>query len=231
MAVWATTPMVENPATRMVWNGAPVVDRVRVGGVGAHDADEHAQPGDRHDVVHDRRPHRGPEGPVGVEDLGQQGVQAVEEDLRKAPERERHREGLLLRRVALGGQLNDRRRQQRDQQRENQQHQHRQRQQPADVVRSLVRRLAGLDDLRHQNSIEHPAGHQQEDQVGKVVGVDESVVDRGAQAQGGGQHPGLGEAQETRNEGSGGHDGAGTGFSGLDSFGIGGAGGYGGGFG
>ena len=231
MAVWAITPMVENPATRKVWVEPQVSSVCGLAALAPNDPDEHAEAGDRDDVVQDRRPHRGPERAVGVEHLGQQGVQAVEEDLRKAPEREGHREGLLLRRVALRRQLNDPRRQQRHRQRECQQHQHRKRQQPADVVRTLVRSLARLDDLGHQDGVEDAAGHQQEDQVRQVVRVDERVVDGGAQAEGGRQHPGLGEAQETRDQRSGGHDGAGTDFSGLDSFGIGGAGVCWGGFG
>ena len=105
MAVWATTPIVENPATRRVWKDPQLSSVWGLAALAPMMRDEHAQPGDRHDVVQDRRPHGRPEGPVGVEDLGQQGVQAVEEDLRKAPEGEGHGQGLLLRRIALGGQF------------------------------------------------------------------------------------------------------------------------------
>ncbi len=72
--------------------GAPGVQGVGVGRVGTESPDEHAEAGDRDNVIQDRRPHRGPERAVGVEHLGQQGVQPVEEDLRQAPEREGHRE-------------------------------------------------------------------------------------------------------------------------------------------
>ena len=211
--------------------GRPVLDGVRIRCVCAQDGDKHAETGDSHDVVQDRRPHRGSERSVGVEYLGEQGIQAVEEDLRQAPERKGHGQSLLLRRIALRCQFDDPGGQQCDEEREGDQHQDGQRQESADVVRSPVRTLAGLDDLRYQDGVEDAACHQQEDQVWQVVRVDEGVVDRRAEAQGGRQHPGLPKSQKTRDERPGSHDGAGTGFSRLDGVGIGGAGGRGCGFG
>ncbi|MCY1219435.1 hypothetical protein D9M72_314090 [compost metagenome] len=72
--------------------GSPVVQRVGISQVGSEDPDEHAQAGNGHDVVQNGCPHCRAECPVGVQHLSQEGVQAVEEDLRQAPEREGHRE-------------------------------------------------------------------------------------------------------------------------------------------
>ena len=88
MAVWATTPMVEKPATSNVWVGPQLSSVCGLTALGAEDPDEHAQAGDGHDVVQDGRPHGRTERPVGVEHLRQEGVKAVEEDLGQAPERE-----------------------------------------------------------------------------------------------------------------------------------------------
>ena len=149
---------------------------------------------------------------VGVEHLAHHCIQAVEEDLGQAPEGENGAElqhaGVQpwVRTEMIGP------RKQRGQQGENQA--------STSSVRlssrltksgAPVALLAGLDDLRHQHHIEHPARQQQVDHVRDGVGLLEDVADRRVGTDGDGQHGGPDEAQETRNHGSGRHDGAGLG--------------------
>ncbi len=203
--------------------GSPIVQSV--GGVVdvlAKNPNEHPQAGDGHQVVEDGSPHGGPERSVGVQHLREERVEPVKEDLGgQAPESEGDRQRLLLLGIALGGEVDDQGCRKCYQRRQRQQHQDCECQQAADVVRAAVRGgLAGLDDLRDQDGIEHAACYQQEDQVRQVVRVNERVIDRGAQAEGGTEHPRFGEAKEPGNQRSCCHDGAGTCFSGLNGLGC-----------
>ena len=63
-------------------------------------ADEDQEPGDRDEVVHDRRPRERAEHAARVERLADERVEAVEEDLRQAPVGERGGERLLIGREA-----------------------------------------------------------------------------------------------------------------------------------
>jgi hypothetical protein len=70
--------------------GGPAARRVRVAPGGLADGAEHdEQADDRHHVVHDRGPHVRAEATGRVQHLAEHRVDAVEEDLRQAPDRER----------------------------------------------------------------------------------------------------------------------------------------------
>ena len=102
-SAWTTTESVAEPAKSQIIGPVhsdgsrgcccPVrTDAVRL----PEDDEEEDETGDRHDVGDEGRPRERAELPSRVEDLPEQGEEAVEEDLRQADEREREREVLEL---------------------------------------------------------------------------------------------------------------------------------------
>ena len=141
--------------------------RVLAGGVAAVDVQVGHDRGDRDHVVQDRGPHVGPEARPRVEHLPPQGVQAVEEDLRHAPEGEGEGEGLPA--VQSRGVEHD------DQRRRHRQHggyrghgDGGRCQQPVDELLpvALTQRL---HDLRNEDRVEHAPDHQVVELGGQVV--------------------------------------------------------------
>ena len=93
MSAWVATPRVAVPASSAIMSGVQSVTSRRAVGIGAEQEDEHHETGHGDDVVHHGRPGERAEELVGVEDLAEHRVQAVEEDLRQAPVGEGHGEG------------------------------------------------------------------------------------------------------------------------------------------
>jgi hypothetical protein len=190
---------------RPVARGAVHVDAVD-GGVGE-------QAGDGDHVVEHGRPGERTEHLLGVQDLAEHRVQAVEEDLGQTPERERDGESErgALRRRGAGRVLegvdahDDRGEPHRDHRHAAEQHDA-QREELVDVaLAAVVGRADGTHDLRHQDRVEGAAGDDRVDVVRQLVGEAEHVgADAAGDADGLREHDRLHEAEQARDHRAGG---------------------------
>ena len=136
------------------------------------------EPGDRDDVVHDRRPRERSEDAARVERLADEGVEAVEEDLRQAPVGERRRERHAgpsppkrRRTAAPGSGASIIARAGRGEQ-----HDGAEREQLRDEGAAAVGVRADLDDLRHDHGGQDAGGDDRVDVVRQLVGDGEGVA-------------------------------------------------------
>lgn len=161
----------------------PAVDVVggRVGGdvLGAKDEDEEDEGADGDDVVEDGGPHVPAVGAAGVEDLADDGVEAVEEDLGEAPEGEGEAELLLLGAPFAAHDADDGPGADEDDEGYCCDAADGEGDEPGDVVGAAVVVLGGFDDLGDEDRVEDAACYEDVDEVGEGVGGFKNVAHGG----------------------------------------------------
>lgn len=75
-----------------------------------------------------------------------------------------------------------------------------------EMQRAAVLGLGGLDDLGHENRVEHAAGNEHVDEVGEGVRGFEDVTDGRERTDSDGEQDGLDESEDARDERTCGHD-------------------------